>query len=442
MLYPQDQRNCVKCHDSSANAAHKTAQGFYWIARPSKNACFACHDDYKNPASKWQAFHAPYANLSGMFLNTPDLIQDFTCQTCHNALGGVAHTSAQEHEIQEWTRGANYQYNIWGITKNPDNTLTVEYSVSNPSAVGNPDYDILDSQYQFTVADGTATTKRFRFGALNILFGWNTTDYSNNGAVGRAWNSRCTIAPTSTCDATTGLPKAGAAGPLSRGQPVAINIMFDPSVVRVGSSNRFRLTSTVLPAAANGTVAVAFQGYVGEMKKDLTGSDIPNSSLNVQVESKVKYFAMSGNAIDRRQVVSSDTCNACHGQNLDFTSLDTLKPVATGNDGIHDGSQTDPMVCVICHNGNLDGTNALAGQADSGHFKRMIHMMHKAQGSNYPVMPSTLVVTGDLAGTGTYSGIINCNVCHVNKSHEQNPGVLGSSTASTPLTRPIRCLIA
>jgi OmcA/MtrC family decaheme c-type cytochrome len=420
ILYPQDQRNCVECHDGSATAIHKTAQGDNWKRTPSKNACWACHDDYKTPASTWQTAHAPYASFFSPSISNPDATPDYVCEECHSdAGGGPAPTIAVSHQITEWVKSENYQYNIWGITKNPDNTVTVEYSVSNPNS--GTDYDILNPQYQYTVVstDGATTTKIFRFGSLNMLFGWNSTDYSNVGAAGRPWNSSCTIAPTASpsCDPTTGLPEPGPAGPIARGQPVAINTMFDSSVQRVGTSNHFKLTSTVLPAAANGTIAVAFQGFVNEDKD-------ANTSWNIPVANVVKYFAMSGNEIDRRQVVSADACNACHGRNVAFTDINTFLPGLGG----HDGSQTDPAVCVICHNGNLDGTSVLGGQADSGHFKRMIHMMHRAQSTNYPVMPSTLITTGDLAATGTYTGIINCNTCHVNGSYKTDLGVLGSST--------------
>ena len=425
VLYPQDQRNCVKCHDGSATAAHQTAQGDNWKTRPSKNACWACHDDYKAPGSRWQTAHATYASFFKPSVSNPDATLDAVCQSCHNDAGtGVAATIAKEHEIPEWVKGENYQYNIWGITKNPDNTVTVEYSVSNPKT--GTDYDIMNSLYRYTVVNtaGTTTTKTFSFGALNMLFGWNTTDYANDGAIGRAWNSSCTIAPTAspTCDATTGLPRAGTAGPITRGQPVSINVMFDPSVQRAGAGNHFRLTSTVLPAAASGTLAVAFQGFVNE-KKDA------NTSWNIPVKNVVRSFAMSGTSLDRRQVVSADKCNACHGRNLAFTNVSTFKPGLGG----HDGGQTDPEVCVICHNGNnpLNGTFVSGGvvtqYAESADFKRMIHMMHAEQADNYPVWPKVKLTTGSMAGK--YAGLKNCDVCHVNGSYKQSGSLLGTSVS-------------
>ena len=43
-LYPQDVRNCTKCHDGSPTATHQTPQGDNWKTTPTIAACGACHD--------------------------------------------------------------------------------------------------------------------------------------------------------------------------------------------------------------------------------------------------------------------------------------------------------------------------------------------------------------------------------------------------------------
>ncbi len=42
--FPQDLRNCTKCHDGSATSTAQTAQGDNWKNAPSRRACGACHD--------------------------------------------------------------------------------------------------------------------------------------------------------------------------------------------------------------------------------------------------------------------------------------------------------------------------------------------------------------------------------------------------------------
>ena len=376
VLYPQDQRNCVKCHDGSATAVHKTPQGDNWKSKSGKNACWACHDDYKTAGSDWQIAHARFAIRFSPSLSDPDATPDDVCQSCHNDAGtGVAPTNAKAHEIAEWVLSKNYQLNIWGISRNPDNSLAVEYSVSNPNT--GVDYDLL----------GPLAS---RFGNLGLLFGWNTADYANDGGPGR-------------------------------GQPLAVNATTDASVQRVGSSNHFTLRSPALPADANGSVAVAFQGRVDE------------AGLLVPVPNAVKYFAMNGSTVQRRQVVSAEKCNACHGRFIGYASLTTFMPGL----GAHDATRNDPQVCVICHNGNnpLSGTvmssDGLTQYAESADFKRMIHRAHALQEGNYPVWPKVKLTTN--MNTEIYAGLRNCNICHVNDSYQVNRSLLGTSLIPAPV---------
>ena len=370
VLYPQDQRNCIKCHDGSITAVHRTRQGDNWKTRSGKNACWACHDDYKDAASDWRIAHAPYAVRFSPSLADPDGTDDSVCQSCHNNAGtGVAPTIAKSHEITEWLLSGNYRLNIWGISRNADNSLSVEYSVSNPNT--GADYDLL----------GPLAS---RFANLDVLFGWNTSDYANDGGPGR-------------------------------GQPFTVSATADASVQRVGTSNRFRLTSPVLPADASGTVAVAFQGRVDE------------AGLQVPVPNLVRYFAMSGALIERREVVSAAKCNACHGQFIGYASVATFLPGL----GAHGAASNDPQACVICHNGNnpMAGTVVSGGvvtqYAESADFKRMIHLKHAGQGSNYPVRPNASLTTQ--MGSVIYAGLGDCSACHVNDSYQVNRSILGTS---------------
>lgn len=417
--YPQDQRICVKCHDGSATAVNRTPDGENWKTKLSKNACWACHDDYKSTTSRWYAKHQG-AYLAGVDRDNPDAASDSACLTCHGETPPRVSTSAK-HAVPEWALGVNYQYNIHAVTWNPDRTVSVEFSVSNPA--NGSAYDIKSSAYQYTTVDGagTTTTKNFAFGNLSVLFGWGNGDYSNAGALAAStWGSSCTtVVPTGspTCNVTTGLPASGVGGTLvTRGQPVAVSA-FD-AVPVTGTNNHFSLTSTVVPTTASGTGVVALQGSIS-LQKDA------NTSYTVPVKNAVSYFAIggSGDAVPRRTVVSADKCNVCHGRNINMNS----------HVPSHSGNTNEPEVCVICHNGNnvLNGTTVVGGvvtaQPGSAHFKRLIHMKHKAQGANYPVMPSELRTTGPMAGS--YTGIRNCDVCHVNGSYKNDLGVMGSSTS-------------
>ena len=430
VTYPGEIRNCTKCHDGSANAVVRTAQGDNWKTNPSKNACLSCHDNYKAAGSKWQVGHIG----AGINLVDPDSNPDSTCVKCHGPTASAVNAAA-EHAVPEWVMGENYRYNIWNTTLNADRTVTVEYSVSNPKT--GKDYDILDfSNYSYVLSNsaGTLKTKTFVFSGT-IYIGWGTDDYTNTGAIGRPWQSACIVSGTPTSANTTacsaaGLPQAsnqkaldataqitnGYGGTLiTRGQPVALSPLFDPTVKRVGTSNRFTITSTSIPASATGTGVVAYAGRVS-LQKDA------NTSYAVPVKNMVSYFSLDGKpAVPRREVVSTAKCEACHDKNIK-------------NHG-HGGSRNTPEVCVICHNGNNPlNTTVKAGAvtyAETAHFKRFIHMAHEELAQNNK-NSTTLLGQGinfpaQALNTGAYGQVKNCNVCHVNNSYQQDRGVNGTS---------------
>jgi OmcA/MtrC family decaheme c-type cytochrome len=430
VTYPGQLRNCTKCHDGSANAIVRTAQGDNWKTKPSKNACFACHDDYKAAGSKWQAMHIG----AGLNLADADSNPDSTCVKCHGPITSAVN-AAPEHAVPEWVMGENYQYNIWSTTLNADRSLTVEYSVSNPKT--GQDYDILDfGRYSYVLSNvaGTLKTKTFTFSGA-IYIGWGADDYTNSGALGRPWQSACissgtpTSANTTACSAA-GLPQAsnqkaldataqvtnGYGGTLiTRGQPVALSPLFDPTIKRVGTGNRFTITSTPIPAAATGTGVVAYAGRVS-LQKDA------NTSYAIPVKNVVSYFSLDGKpVVPRREVVSTAKCEGCHDNNIK-------------NHG-HGGSRNTPEVCVICHNGNNPlNTVVKAGvatYAETAHFKRFIHMAHDELARNNK-SSTTLLGQGinfpaQALNTAVYGQVKNCNVCHVNNSYQQDKGVVGTS---------------
>ncbi|MBK5205890.1 MAG: hypothetical protein JJD98_10925, partial [Polaromonas sp.] len=416
----------------------------------NKNACFSCHDDYKTPGSNWQLAHKDSWGMVGLNVADPDASSDAVCAGCHNDKTQFLPTIAAAHAIPQWTLGESYQYNILKVTLNPatansKRTVTVRYSVSNPK--DGSDYDLWNNdKYSYITTSGSTTTRNFMFGGLNMLFGWNTADYNNEGAMGRPWGSNCTVAPTAspTCDPVTGRPQAGTLAPASgtsavglvrEGGPVAINALFDSSVVRVGSSNQFELTSTELPDTATGSGVVAFQGRITldnasalKLMPQMPSRESLASSFTVPVKNVVSYFALTdATPTPRRVVVSADKCNACHGKFLGFSNVTTAVPGFGG----HGGNRNDPQVCIICHNGNAVNrdasiTNGVTTYGTTVHFKSFIHQVHKEQADNYPVWPLTKSSsTGAMAGE--YTGIKNCTVCHEGDSYKSDKGVQGTT---------------
>ena len=88
--FPQDIRNCTKCHDGSANAVHKTADGDNWKNVPSRLACGACHDGINFATGKGitladAALIALGKTPSGVGHIGGAKADDSQCALCHDA---------------------------------------------------------------------------------------------------------------------------------------------------------------------------------------------------------------------------------------------------------------------------------------------------------------------------------------------------------------------
>lgn len=79
-IYPQDVRNCVKCHDGSTTATHKTADGDNWKSAPSRNACGACHDGIDFATGGGTTIKGAATGHGGGIQGS-----DSACSSCHSA---------------------------------------------------------------------------------------------------------------------------------------------------------------------------------------------------------------------------------------------------------------------------------------------------------------------------------------------------------------------
>ncbi|MEW6719851.1 MAG: OmcA/MtrC family decaheme c-type cytochrome [Thermodesulfobacteriota bacterium] len=391
--YPQDVRNCTKCHNA-ADAA--TPDGNNWRERPSQNACGSCHDDISfaatPPAGKVQHSGGPIADNS-------------SCVVCHPADGfGVGLSVTVAHQIPERVAAADFQFNVLSVTGTaPGQRPVVTFSVTNPN--DNTAYDIL-THPAFTVPGGASR--------LAVLIGWMTgevglgtpaADYTNKGSGNNV------------------------------GQPVSIN----PLAAGVATNNgngTFAVTSPVaIPADAIGTGIAALEGHPA--LTDGTRLPVRNAFL---------YFGITDvDPVPRRQVVTATgqplKCDNCHDQ-LTIHG-------ANRTDSIE--------VCVICHNPNATDIGRRPASPAVGidgkreetiDFKNMIHAIHGSgvtHGGGGSPRTTALVVYGfggnpaDF-GEVTYPGNMRrCSQCHEGTTWQlpMQPGILATTVNSpTSLTDP------
>lgn len=360
VVYPQDHRNCTKCH--SAEKA-MTPDGDNWAERPTIQACGSCHEDV-------DFSNHPY---EGLAQNDNSL-----CAQCH-----IPYSSSLEFAVENAhtnpvdVLAEQFRFNILAVNYNSGTrNIVVDFSVTDPT---NSDtaYDI-ENDPAFTAGGGASR--------MAVLIGWNSADFSNVGS--------------------------GAAP----AQPILLNPLFG-GATNIGD-NVFRVSST-LPPQATGTGSVGIEGHPA-----VEGVRIPVANVvepfaisgalepRRLIVSIDKCNACHGNLSlhgnNRQGTV--ETCVFCH--NADATDME-VRPAtvdededgvfddfaAVGVDGLREESIHFKYMIHAIHAGSADDHGYRQNGIVVYGFRRSVHDYSHVR----------------------YSGILsNCNACHEGDSYRVN----------------------
>lgn len=375
VAFPQDVRNCTKCHDPGDAA---TPQAVNYKSNPNIAACGSCHDD-----TDFQGDDGDASNDHGG--GVP--VSNDECALCHEPesrlIAGHQVGIVAAHRIPEQEAAKRFQYNILEVTNTaPGEMPEITFSITDPTN-GDAPYDIF-SDPEFT---GSAAS-------VNLDIAWPTTDYTNFD------------------------PDAGSVTGSAPARPVSVD-MLDPGNVTDNGDGTYTLAATIaVPASLEGSGAVAMEGHpAGDFDGDGTYDD------EVPVTGAVAFFAITdATPQPRREVVDVAKCQACHGQN-DGLSL-------------HGGNRTDNVqLCVVCHNPNNTDLTMRPQDPDSAEdkdnadaedgleeraidFKRMIHAIHGASKRTGEYWVYGFSNTPhDFSDVGFPASPADCNACHVDGSH-------------------------
>lgn len=402
VVFPQDIRNCTKCHDGADSA---TPQGHNWKTQPSIAACGSCHDDVYFGASPAKPYQTR-AHPGGVVSNNAE------CTTCH-AADRIAGSVEERHALPslQVAESAKFQFNILEICGTavdanpvcaPGISPVVKFSVTDPTN-GNTPYDI-------------KTDARITGGSLSLAIGWNTVDSNNAGS-----NSNPGL------PINVGLLGASAANAADNGDGTY--------TVDLATATLSPGVSSVIPVSVTGSGRAALYG------RTAVDVDENGSADRVRVKAAFKDFGITDTVpVPRRQVVDIAKCDKCHQQL-----------------SLHGESRTDePGLCVMCHNPSATDINRRTAGAinvldrkeeEAIDFKRLIHGIHSAAKTDYTGAAADgfrekgLVVYGfgnrafDFSHV-RFPGILNdCTTCHLPGTYElagnwQVPtqsGILGST---------------
>jgi OmcA/MtrC family decaheme c-type cytochrome len=403
VAFPQDNRNCTKCHDGDVNSPQYTLQGDNWEMVPSMEACGSCHDDIDfskdgsgNPPIDPNGHPGGIVTSNGVCLN------------CHST-GNWAGSIADSHAIPGKAERAFFKFNILKICGTdvgsdpqcPANTpVTVTFSVTDPAGTTSHDYDNLGNGNAYNINPLTTTDPEFKSGNARIRLdiAWQTSDYTNYGGTGsrpaqaanitliQASNNTFNAALTDNMDGTYTF-----LGNLNAPPQVVPNPAVDDQGNPLGSG------------------AVALEG-----RADPDGS----GAVRVRVDSEVAYYAINDNTPKPRRVVVAATtkCDNCH---------DVLS--AHG-----DSRNNNVQLCVMCHNSSdtdvghhgvttsnvLPPISSLDGKTEESiDFKRMIHGIHAGSSSAGGMRDKGLVVaSGDFSDVRFPGVLSRCETCHIKDS--------------------------
>jgi OmcA/MtrC family decaheme c-type cytochrome len=413
--FPQDLRNCTVCH-SGANPA--TPQGDNWKTRPSREACLTCHA--ANPGSDWYNVH--FVINSNRDPNAAaTLLTDSACAGCH--IPGSAISAERVHFNQVQADAALYKMNIESAVFDPAaRVVNVKYFLSNP-ANGNAAYNLVTPDCTgsgATLACGTTT----KFGNLRLYLAYESmvgqplgvtefTSYNNGGSTANVYAFK---------GVNDGSNHYTAAIPVPADTPTSV-LQGTGRVISIGQVKEPQL---VAQAATDPRPAVS-----------------PQVLLNVGVQHTSAELALTGSLVPRRQIVSTEKCNVCHGM------LGTASGSNTLDNAFHGGARNTVEACVVCHDPNRMSstlmTNGLSLN-ESFQFKRMIHGIHGNEARTFPFTHGNAVqgvfnkdgtsATGGAPLASTVENYaaevaypqspMNCNACHVNDSYKVDGSPLGA----------------
>lgn len=440
--FPQDLRNCSVCH-TAANP--KTPQGDNWKTRPSKESCLTCHAN--QAGSHFYTVHEPYASVLVGPGAEPQDIANAACAGCHRA--DTSLSPERVHWNQNERNGEKYKMNIESVAYDAaTRAVTVKYFLSDPTN-GDAAYNLVTSECSSsgdTVTCGTST----QFGNLRFYVAYGNivgqpelvtefSAYNNGGSSANAYAYK-------------------GSNDGNNHYTVSIPIPAD--------------TET---AIAKGTARVVSIGQVKEAKLEVQSATdprpevSPRTLINVVVQNTHADVALTGELKARRQVVSNEKCNVCHG------ALGTTSGSNTLADAFHSGARNTVEACALCHDALRSSSTVMTNGLqlrESYDFKRMIHAIHGNSKRSAPfthgngvygvfsmdgVLQSDGINASDgatvAAGTAFPSSVenyaaevawpgvgLNCNACHVDNSYQNDRSVLGS-VVSARNTDPLTNLV-
>ena len=375
VVFPQNNRNCTKCHDESV-----AVQANYYKLKPTRASCGSCHDNVDFAA----AINHPTVQLN-----------DNNCSGCHIPQSGtefdISVTGSHTVPLKASSLpGLNFAL------------VDVRSAETGNTRVGPGEH----AEVTFSIKTNAGEVVDIEeMGSISLVIAGPTTDYniqdySGTGVEIPGVNNVLREVPSS------------AEGPDENG-------------------NYIYTFNGIIPPNATGTYAVGIEGRIPRM----VGGE--NLILFEEVEeagrNQVYYFAVTDPVpVPRRVVVDNsiddEYCSSCHGVfSKDFSVHGNLRNDTEYCVLCHNPSNDDIPVRPV-----EPGQTAITASID---FREMIHKIHT--GENLTVQPYIIYGFGGSVhdfGEVLYPGnTSDCSACHLPNTNILDPGsgILGPDILAT-----------
>jgi len=420
--YPQDIRNCTKCHDSTAPKIAPQADN--WKLVPSRLACGACHDgiDWATGTGTTNA-GGTGGHIGGAKSN------DSQCVLCHDATTiPVYHVPVTPPNPDNSLNagGTNPNTNAAWIASNknnlPSGAIKVSYEISSVSRNANKQPVIVFRLLQngvvkpfnaYGVGGKTEIWDNF-IGSPSLYFVFAVpqdgiaapADFNASASsyLRSLWNGSATGATAGTL-----------AGPDASGYYTVtltgVTIPDNAAMLTGGLGYTYNARNTVPLTQTN----LAYYPTALATATGLTAG-MPNMTGGLIVVAPNVQKVAAGYT-GRRAIVDDALCNKCHLELGMFTDK-----------AFHAGQRNNAQTCSWCHTPNRTSSG---WSADSTSY---VHAIHAAGKRTQPFTWHASSTTASYANVG-YPGILsNCETCHLPGTYDFS----ASASATAVPNRPYR----
>jgi OmcA/MtrC family decaheme c-type cytochrome len=461
IAFPQDIRNCTKCHDGSATSTAQTAQGDDWKNVPSRLACGGCHDGIDFATGKGvtladaAAGKTETTTFNGLAHGGQSQADDSRCALCHTPSAidiDTAHrpvtppNPANALLPGQSNANTNAAWIASGGGLNPPRVPTgailVTYDIKSVSvnASGNPsmvfrflqngarkDFNVLASATPNPATGSKEMWDNF-MGSPSAYFVYALpqdgikapSDYNGSvsGYLRAIWN---------------GTSPGTLTGPDTNGYyTVTLTSVIPASAVMVtgGLGYSYNVTSTLPLTQTVGSDGTPFKSAGGAPIYPVWAAGTTDTTVPCVVSASAKSPNCNGGLIviapnaqkvatgytARRPIVEDARCNACHQELGTFTQ-----------DAFHAGQRNDGTTCSWCHTPN----RASSGwSADSTYF---VHAIHAGAKRDVPFHWDASSTTDSFADI-EYPGVLrDCQTCHLPGTYDFSASASASALPNKQL---------